>query len=116
MEKQDNTLAWVSYLTIIGWIIALVMYNDSQKSNTLVKFHLKQSLALMLAGIAFWVVLLVLAFIPILGWLVAVVITPIFYILFFVIWILGLVYAAQGQEKHLPIIGKIADEKLSFIN
>lgn len=116
MEKQDNTLAWVSYLTIIGWIIALIMYNDSQKGNTIVRFHIKQSLGLWIVAFLFWVVLIILAIIPILGWVVAVIITPIFYIGLLVLWIMGLIYAAQGEEKHIPLIGKFFDEKITFIS
>ena len=43
----------------------------------------------------------VLAFIPIIGWLAI----PIGYLIIFVLWVMGLVYALQGQEKTVPLIG-----------
>lgn len=109
MEKQqDNTLAWVSYLTIIGWIIAIVMYNDSQKGNTLVRFHLRQSLGLYLLGIAGSII----AIIPILGWLIWITVS----IGVLVFWILGIISAVQSEEKPVPVVGDLFQDWFSFIN
>lgn len=109
MEKQqDNTLAWVSYLTIIGWIIALVMYNDSQKGNTLVRYHLRQSLGLYILGLAGSII----GIIPILGWLIWMVVS----IAVLVFWILGIIAAAQSEEKPVPIVGDLFQQWFSFIN
>lgn len=114
-NKQDNTLAWVSYITIVGWIIALVMYNDSQKGNTLVRFHLRQSLGLILTAFAGGIALVIIAMIPILG-LITVVLLPVLYIGIFVLLILGIINAVQSEEKPIPLFGKFYDEKLTFIN
>ena len=63
------------------------------------KFHLNQSLVIWLAGIVLGVVMIV----PVLGWLVGLVGG----IFLFICWIIGLVSAIQGQEKEIPLLGKI---------
>ena len=47
-----KTIAWVSYLTIIGWIIAFVSYGNLNPKTSLATFHLRQSLGLILLGVA----------------------------------------------------------------
>ena len=86
----------VSYITIVGWVIALLCGTREES-----KFHLNQSLVLILANIIWGVIGKVLAFIPIIGWLAI----PIGYLIIFVLWVMGLVYALQGQEKAVPLIG-----------
>ncbi|MFW5990589.1 MAG: hypothetical protein ACOCQX_00005 [Candidatus Nanoarchaeia archaeon] len=91
-------VAILSYITIIGWIIALVLHQENKTS--LGSFHLRQALLLMIAG-------LVLTFIPIIGWLLNIVV--------FVFWIMGLVYAIQKQEKEVPLIGGLAQQWFHMI-
>jgi uncharacterized membrane protein len=118
-NKQDNTLAWVSYITIIGWIVALIIYNDSQKGNSLVRFHLKQSLGLFILYLAGFIVITILVAllmftIPALAIGIGF-IGNLYYLALLVFLILGIVNAAQNEEKHLPLVGKFFDEKLTFI-
>ena len=37
-------------------------------------------------------------------------------IILFVLWLLGLLYAIQGEKKPVPILGEYFDEKITFIN
>jgi len=100
---EDKTVAIVSYLTLIGFIIALIMHGN--KKTRLGAFHLRQSLGLMLAGIVVSVAISLLGWIPFIGWLL-VVLSPLIGIAFLVFWILGLVAAINGQLKPLPWIGE----------
>ncbi|MGM5482234.1 MAG: DUF4870 domain-containing protein [Nanobdellota archaeon] len=90
---KGHMIAVVSYITIIGWIIALVM-NQNEKTS-LGSYHLRQAIMIMLTG-------LVLSFIPIIGWLLNIVV--------FVFWIMGLVYAIQAKEKSVPLLGDLAQK------
>jgi len=92
-ENQAKLVAILSYITLIGWIIALIL-NQSKKTE-LGSFHVRQALLLMVAG-------LVLAWIPIIGWLLSIVV--------FIFWIMGLVYAIQGKQKEVPVIGSYAQK------
>lgn len=105
--NQDRTFAWVSYLTFIGWIISIIMYNDSQKGNTLVRFHLRQTLGIYLMGVASSILMII----PIIGWIASFVLS----ISAFVFWIMGLINAAQGEEKPVPVLGTYFQEWFTFI-
>ena len=95
---DTKTTSWVSYITFIGWIVA---YLAGDKEGA--KFHLNQSLIIWLGYLCVFVASFILAFIPILGWLVAYAA----YIFLFVMWIIGLINAIKQEEKELPLIGKI---------
>lgn len=123
MENENNpntnvqgmdgkTIAVISYLTIIGWVIAYVM-NSNNKSQIAI-YHIRQSLFLMLAGIVFYTVQTMLLLIPYLGWLVALLSIPIG-IALLILWIMGLIAAINGEEKPVPVVGEKAQQLLSSI-
>lgn len=100
---QDNgkTVAIISYMTLVGWIIGLVLHSNNKTS--LGAFHLRQMLGLMIVAVAIAILGFPLAFIPFLGWFISLALN----IGILVFWILGLVSAANGTEKPLPIIGEL---------
>lgn len=89
----------LSYLTIIGWLLAIVIYGKNQSG--LAKFHLQQSLGLIITGA-------LLALLPLIGWMLS------FGIVF--LWCYGLVHAINGKRYHMPIIGDFYLNRLDFIN
>ena len=108
MQGMDGkTIAIISYLTIIGWVIAYVM-NSNNKSQIAI-YHIRQSLFLMLAGIVLYTIQTMLLLIPFLGWLIALLSIPIG-IGLLILWILGLIAAINGEEKPMPLIGEKAQE------
>jgi len=46
--KMAILVAVISYLTVIGWIVAMIIYDKHQSS--LASFHLRQSLGLIITG------------------------------------------------------------------
>lgn len=106
---NNKTLSIVSYLTIIGWLIAFFVGKD--KADDFLKYHLKQGLGLLMVSVAFNIILTILVkVIPALGILGYV------GILFLILLILGAINAANGVKKPLPIIGKVFENKFDFIN
>jgi len=109
----DNVAGMLAYITIIPAIIFLVVepYNKSR----FVRFHAWQNIFLHAAWIACWVALvilsMVLAFIPILGHLVMFLLWMALGIGIFVIWIVLLIKANQGQMYKLPFIGDLAEKQ-----
>ena len=97
--KEDNTIAIIAYMTIIGWVIALVMNGD--KKSELGAFHIRESLGVMLAGFGIMIVAFIFAFIPFLGSLI----TVILWLAIMAMWIMGLINAINGEKKTLPVIG-----------
>ncbi|MGM5480852.1 MAG: DUF4870 domain-containing protein [Nanobdellota archaeon] len=109
MVEEDNTklVAVLSYFLVgIIWFFA----DEKMKKSTLVKFHVKQALFLILLGIAIGIVNMIIMFIPVIGWLL----TILLQIAMFVLWVLGLIKAIEGKKEPIPIVGKYARELFTF--
>ncbi len=92
--EQGKTNAIISYLTIIGAIIAMVQNNETK--NTFASFHIRQALGIELAFFALGY--------PI-GYFDSWMVSSAFYIFFFVLWAFGFVSALQGQYGMIPLLG-----------
>jgi uncharacterized membrane protein len=109
----DNVAGMLAYITIIPAIIFLVMepYNKSR----FVRFHSWQNIFFHGAWIVLWIGLMilsaVLAFIPILGHLVAFLLWLALAIGGFAIWIVLLIKANKGEMYKLPFIGDLAEKQ-----
>ena len=106
---DGKTIAIISYFSLVGWIIAFVLYNSNK--SQLAAYHIRQSLALMLCAIAcyivFFILLFILPFLSFFSWILM--------IGLLVLWVMGLVAAINGQEKPVPVIGPLAQSMLSGI-
>lgn len=102
-----KTLAIISYISIIGWLIAYFQYKDKPKDH-LVSYHLKQSL-----GIAIISIILGAA----IG-IVARIVPAVAYanIVILVLWILGIINAYNGQMKPVPVAGPLFEGRFNFLN
>lgn len=96
--QATKGLACLSYLGLLFLIPMLV-----NKDSPFTKYHVNQGIVLFIMELAFGVVNFVLSFVPIIGGLISFVVS----VLFMVLSILGIVNAAQGQAKPLPVIGEI---------
>ena len=101
MAQNNSTAKVISILDYIGilWILGLFIEKDDQD----VKFHTNQGLTLFLLEVVTGV-FTALAVIPFVGFLFTI-IGGILGIVCLVLAILGIVNAAQGQQKPLPVIG-----------
>ena len=91
-KPQNSYIGIISYLTLIGWVIAFVLYkNDEKNQNEFNAFHIRQSLGIMILG-------LIGGFIPLVN------IVVLIYNL--ICWIIGLVSAISGTMKTIPLLGK----------
>ena len=110
MDKK--TTAWVSYLTLVGWLIAFLQYKNAPKKDALVRFHLRQMFGLMVAYACVWILSQVLY----LG------IFPGIWTLQWVLWaglfifgMMGIVGALNGEEKPIPLVGNLFQQWFAFI-
>jgi hypothetical protein len=87
--ESGKTVAIIAHLTLIGWIIAIIM-NSSNKSE-LGSFYIRQVLGIMLLGF-------VLGIIP--------VINLIAWIFPFILWIVSLIGAINGNQKPVFLVGE----------
>jgi len=109
----DNVAGMLAYVTIIPAILFLVIepYNKSR----FVRFHSFQNLFLHVAAFVCWIALFiisaVLAFIPILGHLIAFLLWMVLSVGLLILWIMLLIKANQGQMWKLPVIGDMAEKQ-----
>lgn len=109
MDKK--TISIISYITIIGWVIAFIVFNNGVEKASLAKYHLKQALGLAVLGILLSIAqVIVLSIVPSIG-----IVFTILSALIFVLWIIGIINAAKEEEKPLPIIGAMFADKFDFI-
>jgi uncharacterized membrane protein len=66
-------------------------------------FHGKQGLVLFI----FWIAIVILGFIPIIGWFV---IRPFGWLIFMILAIIGMVMSLQGKYWKMPVLGDIAEK------
>ena len=99
--SEDRTVAILSYITLIGFVIAVVLHSSGKKT-ALGASHLRQTLGLLITGLVLGVAAGILALIPILGVLTTFVIWG----GLFVLWLLGLIAAINGQQKPMPVLGE----------
>lgn len=94
--EQGKTNAIISYLTIIGCIIAIVM--NSEHKNPFASFHIRQALGLQLLFFA-------------LGYPVGTfdswMVSSAFYLFFFILWIYGFLGAVSGRMNEVPLVGPL---------
>ncbi len=95
--ENNKILAIVGYILPILFFVPLI--NEASKNSPFAKFHANQQLVLLISAI---IVNVVGAMIPFLGWFL---ILPIGSIAIIVLAIIGLINAAKGEMKPLPIIG-----------
>ncbi len=96
-QTEDNTVAVVAYITLIGFIIALIMHNNNK--TKLGAFHLREMLGLLIFSVGLWIV----SMIPVIGFVLYIIGA----IGLFVMWILDLINAVNKEMKPLPLIGDI---------
>ena len=92
---EDKTVAIVAYLTLIGFIAAIIIH--SNKKTKLGAYHLRQMLGWILSMFA----VIILIIIPFLGWILI----PFFYLFMLICWIMGLIAAINGEMKPMPLVG-----------
>jgi uncharacterized membrane protein len=105
---SDDAASGLAYLTFIPAIIFLVVAPFN--TNAKVKFHAWQSIFLAATWFAAWVILMVLTFVPFVGWIL----WP-FHLLvvlaLFIVWLICIIKAFQGGKFVIPIIGPLAQKQ-----
>lgn len=95
-NKVMAVLAYLSWLVIVPLIAA--------KDSKFARYHCNQGLVLAIAEIIAVVVLGILGKIPVIGWIFSIC-ESLIGLVCLIFAILGIVNAAQGRAKELPIVG-----------
>ena len=106
----NRTMAIVAYITIIGWVVAYLSYRKSDDKSPLVKYHLTQSIGVILFSIALSIVSGVLV-----GILPA--LATVFYLISLsplVLMLMGIITASNEAQRPIPLIGKLVEGKFNL--
>ena len=110
-EEQGKTAGIVSYFSIIGWLIAYFAMHQNNKTS-IGSYQLRQTLLLYIVAFGIWIiyyfVIVALLFSSVGLFFLASLLNILLYIGFFVIWLVGLIGAINGQKKPIPVIGPMA--------
>jgi len=105
--KEDTTVALLAYITpiafLVGIVIAIIMH--SSKKTALGAYHLRQSLGLIVTSLVLWIPCIIISMIPVVN-MIMILLGPAICITLFVLWIMGLMAAINGQQKPLPVVGE----------
>src|SRR3546814_836767 len=105
-----KTVSIVSYITIIGWVIAYFQYKDSEPKNELASYHLEQGLGVFIFSVALNVALrIVISIVPSFASKLSLVgFVPLLLLIF------GMIAANNEALKPLPLFGKFFEGKFTF--
>ena len=110
----ENIAGALAYLTFIPAIVFLLL--EPYNKNRFVRFHSIQCLcfwaAAIVLGSALKIVGLVLYIIPVLGHLLVFLISMVGVLAGFVIWLVLVVKALQGDVFKLPVLGDFAEKQV----
>jgi uncharacterized membrane protein len=104
----DNVAGALAYVTILPAILFLVV--QPYNRNRFIRFHAFQCIFFGVAWIGLWIVLNIIVHIPFLGW-ASILLWPLVGLAGFVIWIILVLKAYQGQMFKLPYIGDMAEKQ-----
>ena len=102
MGLAPNVAGLLCY--VVGWVTGLIFF-ILEKENKFVRFHAMQSIVTF--G-AITVASIVLSFIPFIGWILGWLLS----VLGFVLWIILMIKAYQGQRFKLPWAGNFAEKQI----
>ena len=92
-------------MAIVAYIIFFIPLLTESKKDPFVKFHVKQGLVLFIASIVVGIIHSALFYAWMFMW-----IGQLLNLAVFILFIIGIINAANGKEEKLPIIGQFADK------
>jgi len=93
--QEGKTTAIISYITILGSIIAIFM--NLEPKNSFAGFHIRQAFGI---NITFYLLAYFIGYFD--SWMVS----GAFYVFIVVLWIYGFIVAIQGEMKVIPLSGE----------
>jgi len=103
--QEGKKIATISYITIIGTIIAATM--NSEKKNEFATFHIRQSLGIFITFFGFGYIT---------GYFDDWNITYAFWIFISILWLYGFLGALDGKMRIVPIVGPLYQKLFKGIN
>ena len=95
-EVSGKTIAIISYMTIVGTLIALTMNADAK--SDFARFHIRQALGLSITFFAFAYPAGLFD-----DWMIS----SSLFLCFFILWIYGYIGALMNEKRIVPIFGNL---------
>jgi len=96
-------------MAVVAYILFFIPLFTDAKDSPFVKFHMKQSIILLLFCVVGTIASSILAFVLI-GFLLG----PLVSLATLILFIIGIINALNGKMKELPYIGQLAERFLKF--
>jgi len=109
MNDQSRLIATISYITLVGWIIALILRQNENPKSELSLFHMRQAFGVMILTFLASTINLILTPIS-LGFIANLV-----GFVVFICWLIGLIGALKSRFIKIPFIGVWMQENFRFI-
>ena len=97
--EQNKVMGILAY---ISWLVLIPIF--AAKESKFARFHANQGIVLAIAELIAAVVLSILSDIPLIGWIFSIV-SSLLGLVCFVMAVIGILNAANGKAKELPIVG-----------
>jgi uncharacterized membrane protein len=111
-QHKDKLLGALAYVTFIPAVVFVLI--EPLKRNRFVRFHSFQSILLTVVTIALAIALRilysVLTLIPVIGYLLAWLVSALALLGLVILWLVLVVKALQGATFKLPLIGNLAEK------
>jgi uncharacterized membrane protein len=104
-------IAPLFYLTFLGFIVGVLLYASRDQNNPVDQFHMRQSIGLYITALCCHFIFtlfnsnLISFEIP----------SLLVFIPLFILWVMGFNNAMNGQEKPLPVIGRLYQKLFGFV-
>jgi len=102
--KEGKTTAIISYVTIIGTVIAIFM--NMEPKNDFARFHIRQAFGI---NIGFYAIGILISQFN--SWTIS----TGFYVFFIVLWVYGFIGAVQVRKTLIPLLGEQFQKWFNFI-
>lgn len=103
-EKMMGAMAY------LGWWVTGLILLFVEKKNSFVRFHAMQSVVLFGAITLLFVVF---GIVPIIGWIVGILMSPVIWLVTFALWLVLMWKAYNGEKFKLPYFGDLAEKQLA---
>lgn len=104
VSSEARTIAVVSYLTLVGALIAITM--NAEPKHAFGRFHCRQAFGLHISFLGF--TLFLSTWFNFYAWVGL-------YLCYFILWIYGFTAALQSQARLIPLVGPYFQKWFTFI-
>ena len=103
--EEGKQAAIISYVTIIGTVIAIFMNNETK--NPFASFHIRQALGINITYFALGYFI---------GYFDSWMVSAAYWTFIFILWLYGFLGALNGEQKIVPLVGEWYQKIFQSIN